>query len=202
MLDIAKLAKKSKSEIKNTIVSNGFINPEPLKELCRYIYGANIDLKSISDDFYKKICGANAGVKPILESLKILKQKGVWTEITNLLIPGLNDNEEDIEKLVLWVKENLGKETVVHFTAFYPTYKLSNLPRTSLETLKKARKVALSEGLKYVYTGNLPDDEGDSTFCPKCKEILIKRRFFSIIENKIKRGKCFNCGEKIAGVWK
>lgn len=199
VLDIAKLAKKQKPEIKNMIVSNGFINPEPLKKLCEYINGANIDLKSLSDDFYKKICGAR--VKPVLESLKILKQEGIWLEITNLLIPTLNDKTSDIKKLVSWIKKNLGTRVPIHFTAFYPTYKLSHLQSTSIETLKKARKTALAEGLKYVYTGNLPDEEGDSTFCPKCKKLLIKRRLFSVIENNLKQGKCGYCNEKIDGVW-
>ena len=197
MLEIAKLAKKS--EIKNIIVSNGFINPEPLRELCKYIGGANIDLKSISDDFYKKICRAR--VKPVLESLKILKQENVWIEITNLLIPGLNDSNGDIKKLVDWVKDNLGLEIPIHFTAFYPTHKLTHLPRTSLSTLKRARGLALDAGIKYVYTGNLPDEEGNCTFCPKCKKLLIKRSWFSITENNLKKGKCPSCNEKIDGVW-
>jgi len=197
LLDIAKLAKKA--GIKNTIVSNGFINPAPLKELCKYIDGTNIDLKSINDKFYKEVCEAR--VSPVLETLKILKKEKVWTEITNLIIPTLNDSEKDIKELVKWVKENLGKETVLHFTAFYPCYKLSHLSPTPIETLKKARKIALGAGLKYVYTGNLEDEDGESTFCPKCKKLLVKRRLFSIIENNLKKGKCSKCDEKIDGVW-
>ena len=196
MLDIAKLAKKE--GIKNMIVSNGFINPQPLRELCKYIDSANIDLKSIDDDFYRKICSAR--VEPVLETLKTLKKQGVWLEITNLLIPGLNDKEKEIKKLVKWVKENLGTKVPVHFTAFYPTYKLSHLPPTSIETLKKARRIAMKH-LKYVYIGNIPDSDGDTTFCPKCGKTLIKRRLFSIIENNLKRGKCSSCNEKIDGVW-
>jgi len=197
MLETAKLAKKQ--GIKNVIVSNGFINPEPLKELCKHIEGANIDLKSINEDFYKKICEAK--VAPVLETLKILKKEKIWTEITNLMIPTLNDSEADIKKLVGWTKENLGTSTVLHFTAFYPCYKLLNLPPTPIQTLKKARKIALEEGIKYVYTGNLPDDEGNNTYCPKCKKIVIKRRLFSIIENNLNKGKCKYCHEKIDGIW-
>jgi len=197
VLDIARLAKKAK--IKNIIVSNGFINPKPLKELCKYIDGANIDLKSMSNKFYKKTCGAR--LAPVLESLRILKRKGVWIEITNLLIPGLNDQDSDIRKLINWIKDNLGGAVPVHFTAFYPTHKLINLPPTPIETLKKARQIALDAGIKYVYTGNIQDDEGDSTFCPKCGQLLIKRKLFSIIENNIKKGKCSSCNEKIDGVW-
>ena len=197
MLDICKIAKEKK--IKNTIVSNGFINPEPLKELCKYIKGANIDLKSMDDDFYQQVCSGR--LEPVLESIKIMKEKGVWIEITNLLIPGLNDSTEQIEKLVKWIKKNIGREVPLHFTAFYPTYKMLNLPPTPPTTLKKARNIALNKGLYYVYTGNILDDEGSNTYCPKCKTLLIKRKYFSVVENKIKHGKCYNCGEKIAGVW-
>lgn len=197
VLDIAKLAKKV--GLKNTIVSNGFINPAPLKELCKYIDGANIDLKSISDKFYREICGVR--VSPVLEALKILKWGGVWIEIANLIIPTLNDKEEDIKNLVKWVKENLGTKVPLHFTAFYPCYKLSHLPSTPLETLKKARKIALQEGLKYVYTGNIQDEDGESTFCPKCGKLVIKRRLFSVIENNLKNGKCKYCNREIDGFW-
>lgn len=197
MLDTCKLAKEKK--IKNTTVTNGFINKEPLIELCKYIDGSNIDVKSMDDEFYQRVCGGR--VEPVLEAIKMMKEKGVWIEITNLLIPGLNDSTEQIEKLVDWVKKNLGKDVPLHFTAFYPTYELLNLPGTSLGTLRKARKIALGKGLHYVYTGNLPDDEGNNTYCPKCKEIVIKRRLFSVIENNLKKGKCPNCNTKIPGIF-
>ncbi len=197
MLDTAKLAKKE--GIKNTTVTNGFINPEPLKKLCEYLDASNIDLKSLDDEFYRRVCGGR--VEPVLESIKLMKEKGVWIEITNLLIPGLNDSIKEISKLISWVRKNLGRGTPLHFTAFYPTYKLLNLPPTSLSTLRKARKIALSRGLKYVYTGNLSDEEGNNTYCPKCGKLLIKRRLFSVIENNIKKGECAFCNEKIPGVW-
>ncbi len=195
--DIAKLAGEKK--LKNTTVTNGFINPEPLKELCKYLDGSNIDLKSMDDEFYRQVCGAR--LKPVLESIKIMQEKGVWIELTNLLIPGLNDSTEQITRLIDWIRKNLGFNVPLHFTAFYPTYKLIKLPRTSLATLKKARRIAIGKGLKYVYTGNLQDDEGNNTYCPKCREMLIKRRFFDVVENKLKKGKCFNCGQGITGVW-
>jgi len=197
VLDIAKLAKKA--GMKNTIVSNGFINPEPLKQLCRYIDGANIDLKSISDTFYKKVCQAR--VQPVLDALKIMKEEGIWIEITNLIIPTLNDKETEIKKLIVWIKNNLGVDVPLHFSAFYPAYKLLELPPTSFAILKKARKLAMKAGLHYVYTGNISDEEGSTTFCPKCKKALIKRRGFYVSESNIENGKC-SCGETIAGVWK
>lgn len=196
MLVIARLAKNA--GIKNVVVSNGFINPRPLKKLCKYIDAANIDLKSIEDKFYREVCDAR--VEPVLETLKILKKEKIWTEITNLLIPGLNDSEEQIKNLVVWIKDNLGRETPIHFTAFYPGYKLFHLPPAPIEILKKAREIALKEGMKYVYTGNLPD-EGNSTFCPKCGNTVIKRRLFSIIENNLKQGRCGYCNSKISGFW-
>lgn len=198
MLDISKLAKKRK--LRNVTVTNGFINPEPLKELCKYLDASNIDLKSFSDDFYERVCQGR--LEPILNAIKIMKQQGVWIELTNLIIPGLNDSQEEITKLVKWIKSNLGSEIPVHFTAFYPQYKIVNIQRTSSETLKKARNIALALGLHYVYTGNIDDKEGNTTYCPKCNKALIVRKSFSVIENKIKNGKCFNCQEKIAGVWK
>ena len=197
MLDISKLAKNR--DMKNTTVTNGFINPEPLKELCKYLDGSNIDLKSIDDEFYQQVCKGR--VEPVLESIKIMKENNVWIEITNLLIPGLNDSTEQIEALATWIHKNLGKDVPVHFTAFYPTYKLTNLPRTSIETLKRARKIALGKGLNYVYTGNLEDEEGNNTYCPKCKKLLVKRNMFSVIENNIKNSKCIECDEVIPGIW-
>jgi pyruvate formate lyase activating enzyme len=197
VFETAKLAKKQ--GIKNVIVSNGFINPEPLKELCRYIDAANIDLKSIEDKFYKDTCSAR--IEPVLETLKILKKENVWTEITNLIIPTLNDSSKDIKKLVEWIKDNLGENSILHFTAFYPQYQLSHLKPTSPKILEKARKIAFDAGLKYVYTGNIDDEEGNITYCPKCKKMLVKRKLFSIIENNLKKGRCIYCNEKIPGVY-
>jgi len=196
MYDTAKLAKKEK--IRNTIVSNGFINQKPLIELCKYIEAANIDLKG-NDAFYKKITGA--WLKPIQDALITLKKKGVWIELTNLIIPGYNDSEKDIKWLINWIKNNLGADVPLHFSAFYPMYKLINLPSTTAKTVNKARKMAMNAGLHYVYSGNIDDEEGLATYCPKCGKAVIKRSGFYVTENHIKNGKC-PCGEKIAGVWK
>lgn len=194
MLDICKIAKEKK--IKNITVTNGFINPEPLKELCKYLDASNIDIKSINPEFYEQVCEAR--LEPVLEAIKIMKEKGVWIELTNLIIPGLNDSEEDISKLAGWIEKNLGKNTPLHFTAFHPNWKMLNVSATPAETLKKARNIALSKGLNYVYNGI---EEGNNTYCLKCKKLLVRREYFSVAENKIDNGKCFNCREKIAGVW-
>lgn len=190
--DMAKLAKKDK--IRNITVTNGFINPLPLKKLLPYIDASNIDLKSINEKFYENNCQAK--LKPVLESIKIMKKK-IWIELTNLIIPGLNDSEEDIFNLVLWIRKNLGRDVPLHFSAFHPCYKLSNLEPTNPETIKKARKLAIKEGLNYVYTGNIGYNEGNNTYCPNCKKAVIIR--YPII-NKLINGKC-SCGEKIPGVW-
>jgi len=197
MEDAAKIAKNE--NLKNIAVSNGFIQQEPLKKICKLIDGVNIDFKG-NDHFYRKYTGAWVG--PVLESLKTYKKNKVWIEITNLIIPGLNDKESDISWLINWIKENLGVNTPLHFTAFWPTYKLVHLHSTSIEKLRSARKMALKAGLNFVYTGNLPDEEGNSTFCPSCKKLLIKRIGLHISQNSIINGKCKYCNEKIPGVWK
>jgi len=150
MLDIAKLAKKNK--IKNILVSNGYISQKPLKELCKYIDAANIDLKAFTDEFYKKTC--KASLKPVLETLKTLKKEKVHLEITNLIIPTLNDNLKDIEKMCIWIKENLGKDTPLHFSKFFPMYQLKDIPQTPLSTLEKVKKIA-DKYLSHVYLGNI-----------------------------------------------
>jgi pyruvate formate lyase activating enzyme len=195
MFDTSKLARKEK--LRNVIVSNGFINKEPLKKLIPCIDAANIDLKG-NPEFYRKMTGAF--IEPVLETLIALKKKKVWLEVTNLIIPSVNDSEDDIKFIVNWIYENLGHDVPIHFSAFWPTYKLKNIPSTTIESLKMARKIALKK-LDFVYTGNLPDKEGNNTFCPKCKRVLIKRIGFHVLENKIINGKCL-CGEKIPGVWK
>ncbi len=193
MIDIAKLAKKK--GMKNVLVSNGFINPEPLKELCKYIDAANIDLKG-SEKFYKEVCDGK--LAPVLETLKILKENKIWTEITNLIIPTLNDSQEDIRKIVSWIRDNLGIDAALHFSAFYPCYKLMHIEITPKETLKKAKKLAEAAGLNYVYIGNT--DEEENTLCPKCRKVAIRRQNYRILENNIKNKKCA-CGENIAGVF-
>jgi pyruvate formate lyase activating enzyme len=197
MLDIAKLAKEK--GLKTVVVSNGYINPEPLKELLNYIDAYKVDLKSFREEFYQKFTGGH--LAPVLETLKIIKEKGVWLEIVNLLIPGENDSEQETREMAKWIKENLGNDVPLHFSAFYPMYKLQNLPPTPPETVIKAREIAMEQGLKYVYTGNIVYPEGESTYCPKSKEIAIERQGYGIIKNNLIDGKCPS-GEAVAGIWK
>lgn len=196
VLDCAKIAKKR--GIKNVIVCNGFINPEPMELWCKYIDAANIDLKAFTDKFYRQVTGA--WIEPVLETLKVIKKKGIWLEITNLIIPTLNDKISEIKKMCSWIKENLSATTPLHFTAFYPCYKLTDLPPTPGDILLKAKSIADKAGLKYVYIGNVPAEKESNTYCPKCGKLLIERGLFNIMQNNIKDGKC-SCGYKVNGVW-
>lgn len=183
VLEIARLARKK--GLKNVFVSNGFINPEPLKELCKYIDAAPIDLKGFSEKFYSENCSAR--LKPVLEALKVMKKEGVWLEIINLIIPNLNDDFKLIKKMCEWIEKNLGKDTVLHFSRFFPYNEMGHLPITPIETLEKAREIALKAGLDYAYTGNV---DVDDTYCLKCNVLMIKREHMSarLVSRKCKCG--------------
>jgi len=196
MFDIAKLAKEK--GLKTMVVSAGYINPEPLRELLQYIDAYKVDLKAFDDSFYKKFTGGS--LKPVLETLKIIKQEGIWLEIVNLLVPGENDSEQEIREMVKWIKENLGDDVPIHFSRFNPLYKLQNLPPTPLTTIIRAREIAMEEGLKYVYTGNVAYPEGEKTYCPESGEIAIERQGYLIKTNNLIDGKCPS-GEEVSGLW-
>jgi pyruvate formate lyase activating enzyme len=197
MLDIAKLAKKK--GLKTVVISNGYINPEPLRELLKYIDAYKVDLKAFKDSFYQKFTGG--GLEPVLETMKIIKEEGVWLEIVNLLIPGENDSEKEIREMAKWIKENLGDDVPLHFSRFHPQYKLQNLPPTPVETVIRAREIAMEEGLKYVYSGNIVYPEAESTYCPESGETAIVRQGYLIKANNLVDGKCPS-GEEVPGIWK
>jgi len=197
MLDTAKFARKS--GIKNVVVSAGFINPEPLKILCQNVDAIKIDLKSFRNDFYNKICSAE--LKPVLNSLKIIKSMGVWCEIVYLVVPTLNDSDAELRDTAKWVFDNLGPDMPLHFSRFYKSYQLKNLPPTSPERLASARQMAMDIGLKYVYVGNLAGNSGEHTYCPKCKKQIVSRHVNIVKQMNVVNGKCKFCGEKITGIW-
>lgn len=197
MLEIAKLAKQE--GLPCVMHSAGFINEEPLREIAKYLTAANIDLKGFSQKFYTEFCEGN--LETVLATLKTLKQEGVWVEITNLLIPGANDRAEDIEKLCDWVIENLGKDTPIHFSRFFPRYKLTNLSPTPLASLTRAEKIAREKGMNFVYVGNIPTSHGENTYCPHCGKALIKRLGYTVLENKMQSNQCPYCGATVAGIW-
>jgi pyruvate formate lyase activating enzyme len=198
MLETAKLAKKE--GLRNIMHSNGYINEAPLRQLCKYLDAANIDLKGFSDEFYAKL--TDATLEPVLKSLKVLREEGVYVEITNLILPGFNDDEALIKKMCLWIKDNLGPDTPVHFGRFFPLYKLTSLNPTPVETLEKARAIALDCGLKYVYIGNVAGHPAENTYCPRCKKVVIERKGYFVTQNNLEGGKCKFCQEEIKGVWK
>jgi pyruvate formate lyase activating enzyme len=196
--DSAKLAREA--NIRNVLVTAGYINEQPWRQLLKYIDAANIDLKGITDEFYREVCSAT--LKPVQNALVVAKASGVHVEVTNLVIPTLNDKPEQIRQLSRWVKANMGDDTPLHFSAFTPRYKMRHLPPTSPKILETARDIAKSEGLNYVYIGNVTSKEGQNTYCPSCKELLIERSGYTIMQNKLKNGCCPECNKEIYGVWK
>ena len=197
MLDIGQLGRQA--GLLSVIHSNGYISPDPLRNLCKVLDAANIDLKGFTEDFYRELCSGE--LEPVLRTLKALKQETIHLEITNLIIPFKNDDMSVVREMCLWVKKELGVDTPVHFSRFYPLYKLRNLPPTPISTLEKARGVALSSGLEYVYIGNVPGHEGQNTFCPRCKRMVIQRIGYMVGEVHLKEGKCSYCGKPIPGIW-
>ncbi|MCG8430119.1 MAG: AmmeMemoRadiSam system radical SAM enzyme [Candidatus Omnitrophica bacterium] len=198
MLDTARLAQAA--GIRNVMHSSGYINEEPLRELAPYMDAANIDLKGCSEEYYAQL--SQGTLAPVQRTLKILQEEGVWIEITNLLVPGYNDDVESVTALCRWITENLGTDVPVHFSRFFPLYKLSNLNPTPVEHVQRAAGIARRMGIKYVYIGNIAGNPAEDTFCPASGRKLIDRRGYFIVENHIAAdaGQAY-CGEKIAGVW-
>jgi pyruvate formate lyase activating enzyme len=193
--DCAKLAHEK--GIKNVFVSNGYTSPEATKVIAPYLDGNNIDLKG-DNNFYNKICGAR--LEPVKDTIKLMKQLGVWVEVTTLIIPDYNDSEETLRDIAEYIK-SVDPFIPWHVTQFYPTYKLTDKPRTPIKTLRRAKDIGYETGLKYLYEGNVPGEGGENTYCHNCKKLLIKRFGFSIIENRMKNGRCPECGIDIRGVW-
>ena len=189
----------NKKGVKSVFISNGYINPDPMRELCKELAAVKVDLKAFTEEFYDKY--VRGEFEPVLRTLELLKEEGMHTEIVVLLIPGLNDSPDDIREMAVWIKKNLGADVPLHFTRFYPTYRMKNLSKTPISTLEKAHDVAVEEGLKFVYVGNAPGHEYESTYCPGCEERIIYRYGHKIIRNRISGGKCENCGTAIPGVW-
>lgn len=194
------LAMKAKEyDLISVMVTNAYITKQAVEDLYPAIDAANIDLKSFSDNFYYKTTFSH--LKPVLDAIQWIKNEGTWIELTTLLIPGYNDSPAEIKELSSWVKRYCGDETPLHFTAFHPDYKMSNTPSTPFETLKRAYDTGKSEGLKYVYTGNVYDEETGSTYCPKCSNLLIRRNWYDVKVKGLKGNKCSNCGYEIKGIF-
>jgi pyruvate formate lyase activating enzyme len=185
--------------LRNVLVTAGYLNEKPLRGLCPYVDAANIDLKSMSDRFYHEICDAT--LKPVLHAMVTAKSMGVMVEVTNLLIPTLNDTDEDIRKLCAWIVNNLGRETPLHFSRFFPHYRMRHLPPTPADTLNRAHELARAEGLQFVYVGNILLKGGSITRCPQCNRLLIRRTRYHVNENHLVDGRCPDCKTEIYGTW-
>jgi len=202
--DCARLAQKR--GIANVFVTNGFMSPECLELLGHtndgnpLLAAANVDLKAWSEDVYRRFIGGR--LEPVLESLRIMKRYGIWVEVTTLLVPGINDDESQLRGIAEFIYEDLGPDTPWHVTRFFPHFRMRGVPLTPLKTVRLAREIGLETGLQYVYVGNLPDGDGESTFCPNCSTKLVERRGFRVLQSRLREGTCPECGTRIAGIWR
>jgi pyruvate formate lyase activating enzyme len=186
--------------VKSVMISNGYIEPEPMRQVAEHLAAVKIDLKAFTEAFYRELCSGR--LEPVLETLKLLAKLGKWIEIVVLILPTKNDSPEEIKRMSEWIRTNLGKDVPLHFTRFHPTYKVRNLPRTPLATLKRCHRIATDAGLRYVYVGNVIGDAAEHTYCPKCRTPVVERIGFTVLAKRLAHGKCAKCGQPIAGVWK
>ena len=184
--------------LKNIFVTNGFMTTEAIEMMAPYLVAANVDLKSFRDEFYKKQCGAR--LNPVLDSLQKMKERGIWLEITTLLIPGLNDSVEELKDIAAFIS-SLGSETPWHISRFHPQFKMRNVSATPVSSLHRACDIGKEAGLKYVYSGNVPGDEGENTYCSNCDKLLISRYSYGIIENSLSGHSCPHCGKDLEGIF-
>jgi len=194
--DTARLAREA--GLKNIFVTNGYISREALATIAPFLDAANIDLKGFSEEFYRDI--VHARLSEVLDSIVEYRRQGIWLELTTLIIPGLNDSEAELQGIAEFIVANLGIDTPWHVSQFYPTYKLTDRPRTPVATLRRARDIGRSAGLRYVYEGNVPGEGGENTYCPSCSGVLIKRYGYVIETDRISNGACPDCGAAIAGI--
>lgn len=187
--------------IKTVAVTAGYISAEPRVEFFRHMDAANVDLKGFTEEFYRNICGGH--LENVLETLLYLKNEtSVWFELTNLLIPGINDSDQELDAMTRWIVEKLGRDIPIHFTAFHPDWKMTDRPHTPPQTLSRARRIAQQNGIHYAYTGNVHDEDGESTYCPACGEKLIGRDWYIMTDWRMNGGaSCSKCGLPIAGVF-
>ena len=197
VLATARLARQA--GLRNVVISAGYINPEPLRELCAAVDAIKIDLKGYDEGFYREVCDGELG--PVLQAIRAIYESGTHLEIVNLVVPSLNDSLEQLRALAGWVTRDLSPYVPLHFSRFHPEYKLTNLPPTPVERLEQARQIALEEGVRFVYIGNVPGHAGNHTYCPACGKIIIERQGFAVTSYHVQGGACAYCGEAIPGVW-
>jgi pyruvate formate lyase activating enzyme len=185
--------------VKSVVVTGGYIAHDPLKKLCKAVDAIKVDLKAFSEKYFKEV--VNGELKPVLDALVTMRKLGMWSEIVYLVVPTLNDSDQEFKALASWIKTDLGVDVPLHFSRFHPEYLLKNLPSTPLETLERAKAIADAEGLHYVYLGNVPGHPAENTYCPKCRRVVVERLGYIIRGNHIRKGKCEYCQQPIAGVW-
>ncbi|MBD3183157.1 AmmeMemoRadiSam system radical SAM enzyme [Candidatus Poribacteria bacterium] len=192
--------KAKESGLKTVLVTAGYVDTQPLKDLCECMDVVRIDLKSFSEKFYEDVVGGK--LKPVLDAIKVTHDQDTWLEIVDPIVSGYNDSPEEIEQMSKWMVENIGPDVPMHFLKFFPAYKMRNFPPTPEETLDRCRKIAMDAGLNYVYLGNMPGNAGENTFCPNCEKLLIARvGYLGITEKNIADNKCKFCGHYIPGLW-
>jgi pyruvate formate lyase activating enzyme len=185
--------------VKSVVVSGGYIQQEPLKELCRRVDAIKIDLKAFSEWYYKEV--VNGELKPVLHTLATIRKLGVWNEVVYLVVPTLNDSDAEFRGLARWIRTELGRDVPLHFSRFHPDYLLKNLPPTPLSTLERAKAICDAEGLEYVYIGNVPPHPAENTLCPKCRRVVVERAGFTVRAFHLDGGKCHFCQQVIPGIW-
>ena len=195
--DIARAGREQ--GLRSVLISCGYASERAMGELCDVLDAVKIDLKGFSEDFYRRVCDAE--LAPVKRSIKQVKARGLHLELVNLVVPTLNDSEADLTEMAKWIVGELGPDVPIHFTRFHPDYQLQNLPPTPVETLEHARAIAMDQGVRYAFVGNVPGHPGNNSYCPRCGEVVIGRKGFFVTENKLDNGRCGGCAEPIAGVW-
>jgi pyruvate formate lyase activating enzyme len=184
--------------IENTFVTNGYFTEETVRAAAPVLHAANVDLKAFRDETYRKVCGAT--LQPVLESIRLMKSLGIWIELTTLLIPGLNDSDEELEDIAQFIR-SIGPGIPWHISRFYPQYRMTDRSATPVESIRRARTIGREAGLRYVYAGNIPGDEGENTFCWNCRSLLVERYGFQVVANRIRDGRCPDCATVMDGAW-
>ena len=197
MLDTADAGRQA--GLKSAVISGGYIKQDPLKELCRHVDAIKIDVKAFSQKFYTEVVSGE--LKPVLDALVTMRKLGMWAEIVYLVVPTLNDSDQEFRALAKWVRSELGLDVPLHFSRFVPQYLLTNLPPTPLQTLERAKAASDAEGLRYVYVGNVPGHPAEKTYCPKCRRVVVDREGFLVKAVHLSKAKCRYCQQPIAGVW-
>ncbi|MCK4450755.1 MAG: AmmeMemoRadiSam system radical SAM enzyme [Anaerolineae bacterium] len=197
MTDIASLARER--GIRNVVVSSGYINRKPLLDLCARVDAIKIDLKAFDESYYRDVCSSE--LRPVLDAITTVREQGVWLEIVYLMVPTLNDDPAKIREMARWLRKNVGAGVPVHFSRFFPQYRMKNLPPTPVSSLERAYDICREEGLQFVYVGNVPRHEMESTYCPSCDKVIIHRQGYRVLSLDIVDGQCRFCGAPVPGMW-